>query len=201
MSPAAFKLAVELLGALVSAVIAAGVVEWIKRWLQKQPAPMPTVPKRWFLHIFVGVIVGAVVFLVINAAWKVGPRVAITAPSDSLDVTAEGSSVWFPVSGTSSRVVFDNSLKLYVLVHSGTEWQIQRPASVEPNGNWTLERAWIGDATAPVREGSRLRISAAVSRQHRAQDEKVQDPRELDPQAMSSTVVATVRKIRLLTKP
>jgi len=122
--------------------------------------------------------------------------IAITSPTDSIEVTASGESVWFRVSGTSSNVVSDNSLRICVLVHSGTEWHIQRPAFVEPDGRWTLEQAWIGDASAPIRLNSRIRIMAVISRGKHEQDEKVQDPRELNPLAMSSVVAATVRVVR-----
>lgn len=204
MSSEAFKLIVSGLVALVSAVAAPFAVEWIKRLREKpkeESNEKPSPRRPWFLLILVGAIAGVVGFIVTNAAWDVRPRVAITSPSDSLEVTVEGESVWFPVSGTSTRVFSDNSLRVYVVVHSGTEWHIQRPASVEPNGNWALDRAWIGDSTLPVRVGSALRITAVVSRQNRPQNEKVQETRQLEPEAQSSTVIATVRKVRVVTKP
>lgn len=123
------------------------------------------------------------------------PTLTITSPLSSLEVTAEGDSVWFPVSGESSDVVPDNSLRLYVLVHSGTEWHVQRPATLEQDGRWNLARAWVGDKSAPIRAGSMIQLMAVVSRQQRRQDEKIQDARELDPTAMSNRLTVTVQKV------
>ena len=61
------------------------------------------------------------------------PTVIIVSPSASVEPTAlaDSNSVWFSVSGSSSRVASNNELIIYVLVHSGTEWHVQQPAPVD----------------------------------------------------------------------
>jgi hypothetical protein len=122
------------------------------------------------------------------------PSVAIVSPSNSVDVTERSNkSVSFLVKGVSSDIFSDNRLRIYVLVHSGTEWHVQKPASVQQNGDWELAQAWIGDISAPIREGSKLRIVAVASEGSYQQDKKVSDYRvELNAVATSPEVVVTV---------
>lgn len=189
---------------LVSSIVlvAGGVLALVKAYRElspKTPTSTKAPGRGWLLFSIVLLLTG---IAIVGA--RVGyprPTVAITTPSSSLEVTAEGHSVWFPVSGTSTSVASDNALRVYVLVQSGTEWHIQGPASVESSGDWTLARGWIGDASAPVAKGSTLRIAAVASRQLRAQDEKVRDIGQLDPEAESATIVATVREVRASAKP
>jgi hypothetical protein len=132
--------------------------------------------------------------------WRgTSPKLLITSPASGLEVTAEGDSVAFPVSGTSSNIASDNSLRIYVLVHSGTEWHVQNPASILPDGRWTLRQAWIGDPSAPIKVGDTFRIMAVASRQQRGQDEKIDDYRQLDPKEVSQEIVVPVQRIRSAT--
>lgn len=121
--------------------------------------------------------------------------VSILSPSVSIEATAKGDSVWFPVSGTSSGVFSDKMLMIYVLVYSDPEWHVQRPAMVEQDGRWTLTQAWIGDASAPINIGDQIKLIAVVSRGKYRQDDKFPDYRQLNPVAESAIVTAKVAAI------
>lgn len=153
--------------------------------------------RKWLVKAYnpamaILVIVGLVMFY----RWLTKPTVAILAPSSSIEVTAEGDSVWFSVSGTSSGVVSDSALMIYVLVYSDPEWHVQRTAMVEQDGRWALTRAWIGDASAPIHTGSQIRLMAVVSRGRYNPDDKFTDYKLLNPVAVSATVYAKVATIR-----
>ena len=128
-------------------------------------------------------------------AWTPNPRVDIISPISSVDVTQKGASVWFSVNGASDDIFRDNSLRLYVLVNSGTEWHVQKAATVNQDGSWALQQAWIGDASAPIVKGSIIPIVAVVSRQQRSQDDKVDTPSDLAPIATSATANVMVNKV------
>lgn len=123
------------------------------------------------------------------------PIIAITSPSGSVDVTTEGSSVWFPVSGRSTNVVSNNALRICVLVFSssGAEWHVQRPAAPNPDGDWTLAKAWTADKVA---QGFEIRILALATQRECQQDAKLSDYRELNPVAASSEVIARVQNVK-----
>lgn len=126
---------------------------------------------------------------------RVPPTVTITSPLDSLQVNKEGHSVWFPVKGTSSDVASDQALNIHVLVYSATDWHVQEAAAVDPDGNWSLAKAYIGGQTDPIHLGSRLKIVAVVTAQQPRKGEKIQDPRGLRPESSSKTLELTVRRV------
>jgi uncharacterized membrane protein len=182
---------VALLGALATLFVA-----------RRPTAPPGTTPedratkrRRWLLlcSLILVVVSGTIFFLRFSA-----PALSITSPRAGAEVTVEGHSVWFSVSGESSNIASDNSLKIYVLVDSGKDWHVQNPATLLPDGSWRLPQAWIGDASAPIDTRSTLRIMAVASRQQRSQDEKIHDYRELNPEVVSQPVVAPVLKVQLI---
>lgn len=137
----------------------------------------------------------------IFAARWTSPTLSITKPAAGLEVTAHEYSVWFPVSGESTHISSGSTLRIYVLVDSGTEWHVQSPTTVLPDGSWSLQQAWIGGPSAPIRVGSTLRIIAVASSQVRNKDETVQDYRELEPKAVSQMRTVLVQTIRPEARP
>lgn len=185
----------SLLGLVASAVsIVAGLAALWYQWGRSKP-PLPknvVLPAVGFALLLLGA--GIVGF---RLAYPL-PAVSISSPTGGVDVTADGQSYWFQVSGASSNVASDSSLRIYVLAFSGSDWHVQRPATVASDGQWVLDRAWIGDPSAPIRENSTIRIVAVVSRQQRSQDEKVPTPQELAPvgrNGMSPIINLRVQKV------
>jgi hypothetical protein len=163
-----------------------GIPERLQKILKK------SAPNAFFLVPVLLIAVG----LIMLAGRGARPTVAIRSPSGTVEVTAVDHSVWFSVSGTSSRVFPNHASMIYVLVWSDPEWHVQRPATTGPDGRWTLDHAWIGDPSARIRVGDQMKLIAVVSQGKYQQDEKFSDYRQLDPIAFSEIVLARVAAIR-----
>ena len=196
-------LAVAILGFLAAlCTLVKAVIElWreiLRQRAQKEGRPQAEPRKkhparRWFITSGISFVIG-----ISFAGYPVlfpTPEVAISSPVTSVTVTAEGASVWFPVEGTSAHVADDARLKICVLVSSGVEWHVQAPASLSPNGNWRLAKAWIGDPSAPIRVGGSIPIVAVATSSECQQDDKVPTPGALNPEAVSEEVAPRVRSV------
>jgi hypothetical protein len=94
------------------------------------------------------------------------PVVEITKPLDTIDCPGTGA-CRFTVEGTSSNVVTNRDLRIYVLVFPvdpvGSGWYLQvSPATVRQDGTWSQMPAWLGDDEYPAKSGDTLQIVALV---------------------------------------
>ena len=94
------------------------------------------------------------------------PVVEITNPVDAIDCPGTGACI-FTVEGTSSNVVTNRDLRIYVFVFPvdppGSGWYPQvSPATVNRDGTWSQTPAWLGSEQYPANSGGTLQIVTLV---------------------------------------
>ena len=95
-------------------------------------------------------------------------NINITDPQSTISCAAE-EPCQFSVSGTSSDVAANSSLRIYVAVFPvsppGSGWYLQDlPASFDnkEKGTWSQKNVWIGDDSSPANPGDTLNVVALV---------------------------------------
>lgn len=94
------------------------------------------------------------------------PVVEITNPVDAIDCPGTKECL-FTVEGTSSNVVTNHDLRIYVFVFPvdppGSGWYPQvSPATVKQDGTWSQTPAWLGSEQYPAESGHTFQIVALV---------------------------------------
>jgi hypothetical protein len=213
LAPSTVGLLIQAISAIIVAVITSIVGPIIIRLLQRDKSP--PLPRRGrqlpsqlqpisLVYAVVGGIAGAITFVVIG--WLIPrPSVELLSPTPSQQIETRldpkgGQSVSFSVTGNSSRVGSNPQLRIYVLVHSveppDSNWWIQSPAVINPNGNWTVT-AWYGSSSSPPQLGNKFAILAVASPPiSLTLPPNVSDPSEIHPEARSNIVQVSIGSIR-----
>jgi len=94
------------------------------------------------------------------------PVVEITQPLDAIECPGTGECL-FTVEGTSSNVVTNRDLRIYIFVFPvnppGSGWYPQvSPATIQKDGTWLQTPAWLGSKQYPAKSGHTLQIVALV---------------------------------------
>lgn len=102
----------------------------------------------------------------VSADTSTPPSVNITSPRDTIECPGAGACK-FTVEGTSSNVITDQNLRIYVLVFPvaphGAGWYPQpSPATIRQDGTWIQTPAWMGSDEYPAEPGHTFQIVALV---------------------------------------
>ena len=124
--------------------------------------------------------------------------VTVNVPAGVVDVTpvvGKTGSVSFRIAGSTNVDRTEHKVCPLIYSEAGAEWHVQNEAMLGVSGNWALDKAYIGDESAPVLANSRLRVAAVAvpTATTCTQDRKIRNFTELTPVAESSVVEVTVR--------
>lgn len=189
--------------AVIVAVIAYVVGPVIAKRLRRNRKPAASSRPRGLLYALVAGVSATVTFLIVGVSFNAlapKPSVAITNPAagqqiemTTLPSTGSGS---FMVSGISTEVFANPSLRVYVLVHPAepfaSGWWIQQPATVDRNGQWTMQ-AWYGAHAFPPQPGNRIDLMAIVSTPVLVAGRvQISDPKDIEPVAQSDIIGVSI---------